>query len=232
MTAITNIRAIVTDIEGTTSSLSFVKDVLFPYAREHLPNYVRKNERFIARLLDDVREIEKNPKLSAEDVIAILVRWIEEDKKFTPLKSLQGLIWQAGYANGDFEGHIYDDAVAGLQRWHDAGIKLYVYSSGSVPAQKLLFGNTPKGDLTSLFSGYFDTSIGPKLEPASYARIVQEIKTLPSAVLFLSDNPQEINAAAEAGMQTILIEREGPGGQSLYQTVTNFDDIIIQEKAA
>lgn len=222
------IRAIVTDIEGTTSSISFVKDVLFPYARKEIPAFVRKNEKQVAGLLDDVRAIEKNPKLSIDGIIATLQRWIDEDQKITPLKALQGLIWHAGYAAGDFKGHIYDDALEGLQRWHAAGIKLYVYSSGSVPAQKLLFAHTPKGDLTPLFSGYFDTSTGPKLEAGSYRKIAKQIGVTANTILFLSDNPQEISAATEAGMETVLVDRENnsPG------SVKNFDQITIQEKAA
>jgi enolase-phosphatase E1 len=229
MISIKDIRAVVTDIEGTTSSISFVKDVLFPYARQHLPAYVRKNQKTISGLLDEVRGIEKNPNLSDEEVIAVMQRWIDEDRKATPLKALQGMIWQAGYAAGDFEGHIYHDAVEGLQRWHDAGLSLYVYSSGSIPAQKLLFGHTPRGDLTPLFSGYFDTTTGPKLEAASYTKIAQAIKLPPGAILFLSDNAQEISAAAAAGMQVILVNRDT---NSNSDSVNNFQDIVIQEKAA
>ena len=222
------IRAIVTDIEGTTSSISFVKDVLFPYARKQIPAFVRKNEKQVIGLLDEVRAFEKNPKLSTDEVIATLQRWIDEDQKITPLKVLQGMIWQTGYAAGDFKGHIYDDALEGLQRWHAAGIKLYVYSSGSVPAQKLLFGYTPRGDLTPLLSGYFDTATGPKLEAESYRKIASQINASPNTILFLSDNPQEINAATEAGMETILVDRENNSPNS----VKNFDQIIVREKAA
>ena len=222
------IRAIVTDIEGTTSSISFVKDVLFPYARKEIPAFVHKNEKQVAGLLDDVRAIEKNPKLSTDEIVATLQRWIDEDQKITPLKALQGMIWQAGYAAGDFKGHIYDDALEGLQRWHASGIKLYVYSSGSVPAQKLLFAHTPKGDLTPLFSGYFDTSTGPKLEAESYRKIARQINVPANTILFLSDNPQEIAAATEAGMETILVDRENNSPNS----VEDFDQIIVREKAA
>ncbi|MGB4107331.1 MAG: acireductone synthase [Alphaproteobacteria bacterium] len=222
------IRAIVTDIEGTTSSISFVKDVLFPYARKEIPAFVRKNEKQVAGLLDEVRSIEKNSELSTDEVIAILQRWIDEDQKIMPLKALQGLIWQAGYAAGDFKGHIYDDALEGLQRWHAAGIKLYVYSSGSVPAQKLLFAHTQKGDLTPLFSGYFDTATGPKLEADSYRKITKKIGMPANTILFLSDNPQEISAAVETGMETILVDREG----KMPNSVKSFDNIALQEKAA
>lgn len=222
------IRAIVTDIEGTTSSISFVKDVLFPYARKEIPAFVHKNEKQVAGLVDEVRAIEKKSGMSTNEVIETLQRWIDEDRKITPLKTLQGMIWQAGYAADDFKGHIYDDALEGLQRWHAAGIRLYVYSSGSVPAQKLLFAHTPKGDLTPMFSGYFDTAIGPKLEAGSYRKIINEIGMSANEILFLSDNPREISAAAEAGMETILVDRDGKAPDS----VKNFDEITLQEKAA
>lgn len=224
------IKAIVTDIEGTTSSLSFVKDVLFPYAREHLGGYVRKNEKELNQILNDVRIVEKNQKMSTEDVINTLVRWIDEDRKATPLKSLQGMIWEAGYKAGDFKGHIYDDAIEALQRWKALGINLYVYSSGSVFAQKLLFSHTPKGDLTPLFAGYFDTTIGPKLETTSYKKIIQAIGFAPENIMFLSDNPGETDAAFTAGMQVVLVDRDGQN-KSL-KSVMNFNDIITQEKAA
>ncbi len=219
------IRAIVTDIEGTTSSLSFVKDVLFPYAAKHLPDYVRRNEKSLGAVLDDVRAIEKNPELSTERIIAVLLRWIAEDRKITPLKTLQGMIWEAGYREGDFQGHVYDDAAEALQRWHAAGIALYVYSSGSVPAQKLLFAHTPQGDLTPLFSGYFDTATGPKLEPESYKKIARSIGFPPHDILFLSDNPGEINAAIAAGMEAILVNRDE--GNPKYKTVKNFHAIAL-----
>lgn len=157
------IKAIVTDIEGTTSSLAFVKEVLFPYARANLADYVRCN---IAQ--EQVKKIvaatgqEINAELDTEQSISQLIQWIDEDKKVTPLKSLQGLIWEAGYQQGDFKGHIYPDAVENLKKWKAKGLDLYVYSSGSVQAQKLLFAHTDYGDLTPLFSGYFDTLIGGK----------------------------------------------------------------------
>ena len=119
-----NIRAIVTDIEGTTSSLSFVKDSLFPYAYNHLPDYVWDHDGEIADLLDAVREEERNPELNLEEVIEVMLRYIDEDQKVTPLKTLQGMIWEEGYKNGELVGHIYDDALHGLKRWKDQGIDL------------------------------------------------------------------------------------------------------------
>lgn len=221
------IRAIVTDIEGTTSSLSFVKDVLFPYARKNLPDYVRGNEKTLTKILDDVRTVENAPEMTVENLISVLIRWIDEDRKATPLKALQGMIWEAGYKAGYFQGHIYEDALEALQRWGSAGIKLYVYSSGSVPAQKLLFSHTAKGDMTPLFSGYFDTTTGAKLESLSYKKIAQEIGFPAESILFLSDNAGETEAARAAGMRIVLVDREGREKNS----VKNFYEIIVQEAA-
>jgi enolase-phosphatase E1 len=150
------IKAIITDIEGTTSSLSFVKDVLFPYARAKLPAFVEAHQQDaqLQILLDDAAKI-MGGEPDVEMLIAQFLNWIDEDKKITPLKSLQGLIWEAGYQQGDFKGHVYGDAVEALRAWKAQGLALYVYSSGSVQAQKLLFAHTEYGDLTPLFSGYF-----------------------------------------------------------------------------
>ncbi len=223
-----NINAIVTDIEGTTSSLSFVKDVLFPYARERIPAYVESHKTKLADILNEVRVIENNSKLTAEQIIPIFLRWMGEDKKITPLKTLQGLIWKAGYDAGELQGHIYDDALVALQAWHDHGLRLYIYSSGSVAAQKLLFGNTAKGDLTPLFSGYFDTTTGPKIEAFSYRKIAADIGQNPANILFLSDIQAEIDAANEAGFQAIIVDRDGKNKNAVH----TFNEIILQEKAA
>ena len=201
-------RAVLLDIEGTTSSLSFVKDELFPYARARLPSYVTEHAEALSTLLDDVRRIEGNSQLDTQQLIATLQLWISEDRKLTPLKSLQGLIWQEGYERGELRGHVYEDAVEAMRGWHAAGLKLYIYSSGSVLAQRLIFSHTAYGDLTPCFSGYFDTAIGGKLEPESYRVIAARIGLPPAAVLFLSDHPGEISAAAIAGMQVIQVCRE------------------------
>jgi enolase-phosphatase E1 len=204
------IRAIVTDIEGTTSSLSFVKDVLFPYARDHMARFVHGNaeDPNVAPYLNEVR-LEAGESLDLDGVIVQLVQWIDEDRKVTPLKALQGMIWEQGYRKGDFTGHVYADAVEVLRRWHAAGIALYVYSSGSVQAQKLLFGHTDYGDLTPLFSGYFDTRIGAKAEADSYRRIARDIGLPAEQILFLSDVARELDAARAAGMATCQLVRDG-----------------------
>ena len=204
------VSAIVTDIEGTTSSLSFVKDVLFPYAREHLARFVATHAHRpdVRALLDDANRAAGGG-LDDAGIVAQLERWIDQDRKITPLKSLQGLIWEAGYRDGDFTGHIYADAAARLREWHARGIRLYVYSSGSVHAQKLLFAYSEAGDLTPLFSGYYDTRIGGKREVAAYRSIAEDIALPAGEILFLSDIGEELDAAREAGMQTIQLVRDG-----------------------
>lgn len=222
------IKAIVTDIEGTTTSLSFVKDVLFPYARQQMGAFVDQHasEPEVKALLDEVCQIVGQP-LDQEQVIAQLVQWIDEDQKIAPLKTLQGMIWQAGYKSGDFTGHVYEDAARKLREWHEQGIKLYVFSSGSVKAQQLLFGFSDFGDMTPLFSGYFDTRIGSKREVAAYQQIIEQIDCPAEAILFLSDIEEELQAASQTGMQTVQLLREGQTAWSECQHANNFDQIEV-----
>jgi enolase-phosphatase E1 len=201
--------------------------VLFPYARAHLADFVRQHQQdeAVRTLLADVSTVVGAP-LDIEQSIAQLVAWIDADQKITPLKSLQGLIWNAGYQQGDFKGHVYADAVQGLQQWHQQGLALYVYSSGSVQAQKLLFGYSEAGDLTSLFSGYFDTHIGGKREAVSYQRIADAIAVPPENIVFLSDIVEELDAARQAGFDTRWLIRETAiPAQAAHVAVANFDAI-------
>jgi enolase-phosphatase E1 len=224
------IHAILTDIEGTTSSLSFVKDVLFPYARQHLPAFVdaHGHEPTVAALLRDAEQAAGNA-LDRPALVAQLLRWIDEDRKVTPLKSLQGLIWEAGYRAGDFQGHVYEDAARQLAAWQAVGIKLYVFSSGSVQAQKLLFAHTAFGDLTRLFSGYFDTHIGNKRETAAYQAITRAIGLLPEEILYLSDVGAELDAATDAGLHTTLLVRDGiPPVVTTHVMARNFDEVRFE----
>jgi enolase-phosphatase E1 len=203
------IKAIVTDIEGTTSSLSFVKEVLFPYAREHLPDFILTHQQMdeVETLLNDARnEMGGTPDI--DQLISQFIDWIDRDQKITPLKAMQGLIWEAGYESGDFKGHIYADAALQLKAWKQQGYSLYVYSSGSVHAQKLLFAHTEFGDLTPLFSGYFDTRIGGKKQAESYKTIAEQIQCQPNDILFLSDIVDELDAAQAAGFQTYWLVRD------------------------
>ncbi len=207
------IRAILTDIEGTTSSIAFVADVLFPYARKALPAYVAAHAEAVAPILDQVRAIEP------DDPVETLLRWIDEDRKATPLKTLQGWIWAEGYAAGAFKGHVYTDAAEALRAWRQAGYRLYVYSSGSIEAQKLIFGHSDQGDLAPLFSGWFDTTTGGKREAASYTKIAEAIGEAPAAILFLSDMQAELDAAAAVGLRTQLVDRVGGQGVASFAEI-------------
>ncbi|MGL4316157.1 MAG: acireductone synthase [Pseudomonas sp.] len=205
------IKAILTDIEGTTSAVSFVFDVLFPYAARHLPDFIlnHADEPQVREQLQAVRVESGEADADLIRVIEILLGWIAADRKATPLKALQGMIWAEGYQAGQLKGHVYPDAVEALKRWKEEGYALYVYSSGSIQAQQLIFGCSEAGDLSSLFSGYFDTTSGPKREADSYRRITQAIGLPADKILFLSDIVEELDAAQQAGMQTCGLAREG-----------------------
>ncbi len=220
------IKAILTDIEGTTSSLSFVKEVLFPYSRARLAAFVHAHahEPAVRAQLEEVRRLE-GKHLTDDQVITRLIGWIDEDKKATPLKALQGMIWEAGYRTGDYQGHVYEDAARKLKQWKDAGLRLYVFSSGSVRAQQLIFGYSTFGDLTPLFCGYFDTNVGNKRDAMAYHEIARKIELMPQETLFLSDIKEELDAAQAAGMQTTWLVRDGAPASTGHRQVKNFDEI-------
>lgn len=208
---ISNVKFILTDIEGTTTSVSFVYDQLFPYFRSNI--YKIKNLIH----LEEVKEaLEQTQKLASEEniilenidqQIAQLLKWSLEDKKITPLKTLQGILWEEGYASGEIKGHVYPDVAQALENWKSKGIELGVFSSGSVAAQKLIFGYSVNGDLTPYFSAYFDTKTGGKREVATYNKISDILELQPNTILFLSDIVEELQAAKEAGLQTIQLVR-------------------------
>lgn len=222
------ITTILTDIEGTTSAVSFVFDVLFPFAARHLPDYLREHaqEPEVAEQLEAVRRDSGESTADLERVIAILLQWLAEDRKATPLKALQGRVWAQGYEAGLLKGHVYADAVDALTRWQRQGLKLYVYSSGSIQAQKLIFGCSQAGDLTPLFSGYFDTTSGGKREAQSYRTISQAMGVAAGEVLFLSDVVEELDAARAAGMNTVGLVRDG-GDLNGHRCVETFADIDV-----
>lgn len=205
----TAIRAILTDIEGTTSSISFVHDVLFPYARKRLPAFVETHGDLpeVQHWLHEAAKEAGIVEASRQQIIELLLRWIDEDRKSTALKALQGMIWKEGYEAGDYRSHMYPEVAARLRAWRGDGLALYVYSSGSVQAQQLLFKFSEAGDLTPLLAGYFDTETGPKREAGSYARIAEEIGEQPGHILFLSDIVQELDAAKAAGLHTGWLQR-------------------------
>lgn len=199
---------ILTDIEGTTSAIAFVKETLFPFAAAELDAFLDAHgaEPEVASIMAEVAAA-----APGEAPRAALRRWMAEDAKVTPLKALQGLIWQAGYADGRLKGHLWPDVAPCLRAWAQAGVRLAVYSSGSVGAQKLLFGHSVAGDLTGLFTGFFDTKVGGKRDVASYAAIAATLGLPPGDILFLSDVAEELDAAKAAGLRTCQLVRREDG---------------------
>jgi enolase-phosphatase E1 len=231
----TAVQAILTDIEGTTSSISFVKDVLFPYARRALPDFVRAHgqEPQVRRWLDAVAT-ECGGICSDAVIVETLQGWIDQDRKHTALKALQGMIWETGYREGAYRAHFYPEVADVLRGWHAAGLPLYVYSSGSVPAQKQFFGYSEAGDLLDLVSGWFDTEVGGKREVASYRAIVAALGVPAERIVFLSDVVEELDAAREAGLQTRLLDRREDYPQPRtgaathgHERVENFQQIAL-----
>ncbi|MER6279479.1 acireductone synthase [Streptomyces sp900105245] len=204
--------AVVLDIEGTTSATRFVVDVLYPYSRARFGALLteRAGEPEVARAVARVREVTGEPDADAVRVEMTLNAWLDEDRKETALKTLQGLVWREGFARGDLVPHFYDDVVPALRDWHAAGVRLYVYSSGSVAAQRAWFSSAPGGDLLPLLSGLYDTeNAGPKQEPESYRRIASATGVAPGRLLFLSDRAGELDAARAAGWRTVGVRRPG-----------------------
>lgn len=204
-----NVSAVLTDIEGTTSSIAFVHEVMFPFARERLAQFITNHqyEAEVQAQLTATLTLAQTDGDLRTDATAILLDWIAQDRKATPLKALQGMIWKEGFASGTLVSDVFPDATEQLRVWHTTGIPLYVYSSGSIQAQKLYFGHTAAGDLTPLFLDYFDTTSGAKVESDSYRRIAEQIQQAPEQILFLSDLARELDAAADAGLQTVQIVR-------------------------
>jgi enolase-phosphatase E1 len=221
---------ILTDIEGTTTDIAFVHTVLFPYSRERMESYCYDNseDAAVKACLDEVHamltKITGRP-AKRQDPFDYLLHCIDADIKDPALKTLQGLIWRTGYENGTLKGHIYDDVVPALAHWKTQNIGLGVYSSGSVAAQKLLFGYSVFGDITPYFSDYFDTKVGHKREQASYENIAKSLGLSPNEILFLSDIEAELDAAQAAGLQTVQLVREGTVASERHRTVGSFSEI-------
>lgn len=206
------LRAVVLDIEGTTSSTGFVHETLYPYSAERFGPWIaaHASEPEVAQQIDAVRRLSGEPNATPDRVVWWLHHWLAGDEKVTPLKAFQGWIWAEGFAAGALVSHFFDDAIPAMRRWHDAGLTLYIFSSGSVSAQRAWFGNTPDGDLLPLLSGHFDTeNSGPKREPSSYEAITAAIGFAPRETVFLSDLVAELDAARAAGWHTVGVRRVG-----------------------
>ncbi|MEO1529647.1 MAG: acireductone synthase [Planctomycetota bacterium] len=239
-------RGVLLDIEGTTSSISFVFDIMFPYVREHVAEFLVENASD-ASCLDACQHIARDAgeanieqcfggPLTSADVQAAIVAHVNDlmdrDVKATGLKQLQGLIWESGFRSGSMSAHVYPDVVPAMKRWRDAGIRMWIYSSGSVHAQKLFFGHSINGSLLDFFDGHWDTQVGGKKEASSYKSIAEQINASSGLgvgdVLFVSDVIEELDAASSAGMQTRLAIR--PGNRPVeepheHQRIESFDAI-------
>jgi enolase-phosphatase E1 len=214
--------AVVTNVEGTTTPLSFVRGVLFPYARAHMAEFVgRPDAEVRAALAETVRAVPGQPPLTT------LLHWMDQDAKVAPLKTLQGLIWREGFTDGTLTGVLYPDVAPGLRRWLQRGLRLYAYSYGSAEAQRLLFQHASEGDLSGLFSTYFDTRIGSKRDPDSFIRLAIGINVPTMEVLFLSHAEVELDAAAVAGMRTCQLLRRDAGGTASehHPVAADFDEV-------
>lgn len=237
-------RGVLLDIEGTTSSLSFVHDVMFPFVRREL-------ERFLVQRWDDPDVISARDQIARDAGHESWNRWARNspgpiegrrlltqeitrqmgaDVKATGLKALQGLIWDSGFRSGELRSHVFDDVPPMLDEWCEAGLDLRIYSSGSIAAQKLFFGHTVAGNLLPRLRGHYDTTTGPKKEPASYQRIAGDFGITPAAIVFASDLIAELDAARAAGLQTILLVRPGnpPSAESLHPTATSFRELRLR----
>lgn len=223
-----NIKWILTDIEGTTTDVAFVYDVLFPYFRTHLGAWKNVDSMEMNEVLSETQRLVSEEigatGLSREMLFNQLLAWSLEDRKVTPLKQLQGMVWKTGFESGALKGHVYPDVLPSLQRWKSLGINVAIFSSGSIAAQKQLFGYSVDGDLTSFFSDYFDTTTGMKREVETYLKIAGKLNCPAAQILFLSDIPQELEAAKAAGMDTLQLLRPGTM-QSWPTCVSNFNEI-------
>lgn len=229
-------KAILLDIEGTTTPIDFVHNTLFPYAKSRVPGFILNNLNALKFEIDQLAaeheaEQEYGAELradSANSVSDYLKYLIDKDRKSTPLKAIQGMIWQSGFESGEIVAPVFEDVPAALKRWKAADRPVSIFSSGSLLAQQLLFRYTDHGDLTQFISNYFDTNTGPKNQAASYARIAEEMKMAPADILFVSDAVPELDAARSAGMQTSMSVR--PGNAELeedctHQIITTFDSL-------
>lgn len=229
-------RWVVLDIEGTMTPTASVHRTLYDYARARLEPWIREHagESEVSRTLDEVRELAGLAESAGvPEIVAVLHEWMDADHKASPLKALQGWIWQGGFASGELEMEFFDDVLPALRRWRDTGLRLAVFSSGSVTAQKSSFSNTVGGDVRELFEAHFDTTnAGPKKEPASYGSIADSLGAPAGELLFLSDVPAELDAARESGWWVAGLARAGePFAEADFGTHTavgSFDNIEVE----
>lgn len=212
------------DIEGTIGDILFVRNVLFPFARKRIAQHFAQHwmDSSLQSIVSEARAASEMPLLTPGEATLQFQTWIDEDRKITPLKTLQGILWKEGYASGELKAHLYPDAVALFQRLRAEHKKLYIYSSGSIAAQKLYLQYSVAGDLTGNFSGYFDTTTGAKADPASYTRIAEAIPAMPSDITFFSDAIPEVRAAQSAGFRVFCVDRNKPEG-----SVTTADEYPV-----
>lgn len=220
------------DIEGTTSDSNFVHKILFPYSKKRISDFLMENlyEPEVTKALNEAKELvrkEEHIQLSNYEVINRLEQWIDQDRKISPLKEIQGMIWKSGYEKGDFKSHFYDDVKPLFEKLQKAGVKIGTFSSGSVQTQKLIFAHSLAGDLNPFISYYFDTKIGSQREKSSYRKIAQEVNLPEAEILFFSDHPQELAAAKEAGFQVKHVQRPGTN-QADFPSIHNFSEIKVQ----
>ncbi|KAF7252871.1 Enolase-phosphatase E1 [Varanus komodoensis] len=242
------------DIEGTTTPIAFVTDILFPYVKDNIQDYLRAHweeeecQQDVGLLrkqaeedshMDGVVPIPLETRDGEAEIERIIqavvdnVRWqMSSDRKTTALKQLQGHIWRAAFENGRMKGEFFEDVVPAVRKWREAGMKVYIYSSGSVEAQKLLFGNSTEGDISELFDGHFDTKIGAKVDSESYQRIAASIGCSTNNMLFLTDVAREADAAEEADVHVAIVVRPGNAGltddeKSYYRLITSFDELFL-----
>jgi enolase-phosphatase E1 len=232
-------QSILCDIEGTTTSIAFAKEVLFPLSFREMEPFIRQNwsnpeiSKDLAAVREELRKMDPQKRLdqvSEDEVIQILRSWIVEDRKATALKSIQGKIWKESFESGRLRGHVYPDVPPAFQQWAALGIQLDIFSSGSIEAQKLVFKFSEAGDLSPYISRYFDTTTGPKKEAASYLSIAKQIGRSPSSILFLSDAPDELDAASTAGFDVLHVIRDGGSSESTspFRAISSFDQIKLQ----
>lgn len=235
-----SVRGILLDIEGTTSSISFVYDEMFPFVRRELAAYLETHwgEPDLITACEQVAVDAGHDSLAAwtgsdgqrAAVQGEVLRLMDNDVKATGLKMLQGQIWKSGFQSGELVAHVYDDVVGVLQKWQSAGIDIRIYSSGSVQAQKLFFGHTREGSLLDLFRGHYDTKIGSKREADSYSAIVDEFQLPANQILFVSDVVAELEAAASSGLSTALCVRPGNAkvdGEHSHPVIHEFTEIEV-----